>query len=189
MTREPREESLPLSPEVVGVLVDNHRRFLSFLEKRVGSREAAEDILQEAFVRGLQRGAQIPDDQSAVAWFYRVLRNALVDRYRRRDAEARAMERVTVLAGGDAVEDPGLMDEVCACVGALVGTLKPEYADVIRRVDLEGVPVDAAAQAAGITANNAHVRLHRARQALRRQVELSCGTCATHGCLDCGCKK
>jgi RNA polymerase sigma-70 factor (ECF subfamily) len=31
------------------------------------------------------------------------------------------------------------------------------------------------------------VRLHRARQALKRELERSCGTCATHGCLDCTC--
>jgi hypothetical protein len=43
----------PTTPEVVKTLVDNHRRFLAFLERRVGSREVAEDILQDAFVRGL----------------------------------------------------------------------------------------------------------------------------------------
>ena len=37
------------------VLLDNHRRFLGFLEKRVGDRAAAEDILQDAFVRNLDK--------------------------------------------------------------------------------------------------------------------------------------
>ncbi|MGZ7100373.1 MAG: RNA polymerase sigma factor, partial [Candidatus Angelobacter sp.] len=40
-----------------------------------------------------------------------------------------------------------------------------------------------------ITAENAAVRVHRARKALRRQVELPCGTCAEHGCLDCHCQR
>ena len=43
-------ESEP-NPAVVGVLVENHRRFLAFLERRVRSRAEAEDILQAAFVR------------------------------------------------------------------------------------------------------------------------------------------
>jgi RNA polymerase sigma-70 factor (ECF subfamily) len=30
--------------------------------------------------------------------------------------------------------------------------------------------------------------VHRARKALRQQVEKACGTCAEHGCLDCHCK-
>jgi hypothetical protein len=40
---------------------------------------------------------------------------------------------------------------------------------------------------AGLTANNAGVRVFRARDALRKQVSRSCGTCAEHGCLDCTC--
>jgi RNA polymerase sigma-70 factor (ECF subfamily) len=54
-------------------------------------------------------------------------------------------------------------------------------------VDLEGGSVGDYARKAGITPNNASVRLHRAREALRKQVEKTCGTCATHGCLDCTC--
>jgi RNA polymerase sigma-70 factor (ECF subfamily) len=59
----------------------------------VGSREAAEDILQEAFVRGMGRADALREDESAVAWFYRLLRNAVVDHYRRRGAEERALAR------------------------------------------------------------------------------------------------
>ena len=182
------EEAGPPTPEVVAVLVENHRRFLSFLERRVGSREAAEDILQEAFVRGLTRGSQIKEGDSAIAWFYRVLRNAIVDHWRRVGAERRAMDRAVALAGPDHdVVDEELMDTVCGCITALVETLRPEYATALRQVDLGGASVKAFAEAAGITANNASVRLFRARDALLRQVRKSCGTCADHACLDCGC--
>ena len=43
------------------------------------------------------------------------------------------------------------------------------------------------AASAGITPNNAGVRLHRARRALRRQTLAFCRACAEHGCLDCSC--
>jgi RNA polymerase sigma-70 factor (ECF subfamily) len=176
-------------PEVVRVLVDHHRRFLAFLRKRVRSREVAEDILQDAFVRGIGKAGSLREGESAVAWFYRLLRNALVDHYRRSGAEARALEKAAAEAGpGEpAAVDRELMEAVCDCVGALVDTLKPEYAEILKRVDLEEAGVRDYAVRAGISANNAAVRLHRARQALRRQVERACGTCATHGCLDCRC--
>jgi RNA polymerase sigma-70 factor (ECF subfamily) len=182
------EALLPTTPDVVRVLVENHARFLAFLERRTGSREVAEDLLQEAFVRGMTRAGQLRDQESAVAWFYRVLRNALTDHWRRRGAEARALERAAAMADDAApAVDEELMDEACACVASLVDTLKPEYAEALRRVDVAGGTVAAYAAAAGITANNAAVRLHRARGALRRQVERACGTCAEHGCLDCRC--
>jgi len=177
-----------IAPTVVDVLVENHRRFLAFLERRVGSREVAEDILQDAFVRGLERAETVRNGDSIIPWFYRLLRNALVDHYRRRGAEERALAEVA--GRGDDVEpgpDEHLQEEICVCVANLVKTLKPEYAQAITRVDLEGGTVAALAKEAGITPNNAAVRLHRAHQALRRQLALSCGTCATHGCLDCHC--
>jgi RNA polymerase sigma-70 factor (ECF subfamily) len=42
---------------------------------------------------------------------------------------------------------------------------------------------------AGMTANAAGVRLFRAREALKRRLVESCGTCADHGCLDCRCDR
>lgn len=57
-------------------------------------------------------------------------------------------------------------------------TLKPEYADALRRIDVDGMPVKTYADEAGTSASNAGVRVFRARDALRKQVAHSCGTCA-----------
>jgi RNA polymerase sigma factor (sigma-70 family) len=179
----------PTSPEVVAALVENHRDFLRFVERRVGDRAAAEDILQQAFVRGLERAEGVPED-SVVAWFYRVLRNAVVDHFRRRGASARALEAVAAeLDAEEGTPSPDTRDAICQCVRRVAATLKPEYAAALQRVEVDGLAVQAFAAEAGITANNAAVRVHRAREALRRQVRISCGTCAEHGCLDCGCGK
>jgi RNA polymerase sigma factor (sigma-70 family) len=175
----------PLAPDVLSALVDNHARFLAFLQRRVGSREEAEDILQSAFVRGLERGATLRSEESATAWFYRLLRNALVDHYRRRDVEKRVLSELR--PASEPAVDEELMRTVCACVASLAETLKPEYASALRRVEVDGASLRVYAREQGITPNNAGVRLHRARVALRRQVAKSCGTCATHGCLDCRC--
>jgi RNA polymerase sigma-70 factor (ECF subfamily) len=174
-----------VAPDVLLALVDNHARFLAFLQRRVASREEAEDILQSAFVRSLERGATLRSEESATAWFYRLLRNALVDHYRRRDVEKRALAELRTAS--EPAEDADLLRAVCECVASLAETLKPEYALALRRVEVEGASLRVFADEQGITPNNAGVRLHRARLALRRQLVKSCGTCATHGCLDCPC--
>lgn len=177
------------SREVASALAGNHRAFLAFLQKRVGDRALAEDILQEAFVRGLKRQGTLEKDESATAWFYRILRNAVIDHFRRRAMIDRKLEALAaeldreVGAGGD------VRAAVCRCVGTLATTLKPEYADALQRVEVEGVKVKDYARAAGITSSNAAVRVFRAREALRKQVARSCGTCADHGCLDCTCDR
>jgi RNA polymerase sigma factor (sigma-70 family) len=178
-----------ITPGVARVLVENHRRFLAFLERRVPSRDIAEDILQEAFVRGITKAPAMQDSEAITAWFYRVLRNAIVDHYRRAGVEQRAHAQVMAESiDSTTPSDSELFETVCACVRDLIGTLKPEYAESIRRVDLEGMSVKAFAAAEGISANNAAVRLHRAHQALKKQVVESCGTCVEHGCYRCECK-
>ncbi len=181
-------ERNPGAPDVLRLLLDNHARFLGFLERRVGSRDEAEDILQEAFVRSIGRTDSLRNPESATAWFYRVLRNALIDHHRREGTRARAfLELAAEAEAGAEVADQELEAVVCACITALVDTLKPEYGAALRRVDLDGLSVRRYAEEAGITPGNAGVRLHRAREALRRQLARSCGTCLTHGCLDCSC--
>jgi len=172
------------TPEVAAIFVANHRDFLAFLERRVGSRAIAEDILQEAFVKGMGR-VRADDADSAIAWFYRTLRNAAVDYYRRHSTASKALASFAAEAG-DSTE-PELNSAVCQCVGRLAETLKPEYADAIKRIDVDGVSVKDYAAEAGISPSNAGVRVFRAREALRGQVSRSCGTCAEHGCLDCTC--
>jgi RNA polymerase sigma-70 factor (ECF subfamily) len=178
---------MPLEGEAVSALVENHRAFLSFLEKRVGRREVAEDILQEAFAKGLDKLPQALTGESAVAWFYRVLRNAVIDHFRRGGAGDRAVAALAREVEQHVEPDLDTRNAICRCVARLSATLKPEYAEALRRVEVDGLSVQQFAAEAGITANNAGVRLFRARDALRKAVARSCGTCAEHGCLDCTC--
>lgn len=181
------EPDLPATPAVVDILVSNHRAFLAFIERRIGSRAMAEDILHEAFVRSLDRLESIRNGESAVAWFYRVLRNAVVDYHRRHAAASRGLE--SFAAELDRQNEPAgdMMGAVCQCVGQLAQTLKPAYARALQRIELDGLSVKDYAAEVGITSGNAAVRVFRARDALRKQVARSCGTCADHGCLDCTC--
>jgi RNA polymerase sigma factor (sigma-70 family) len=179
----------PATPDTLRVLLDNHSRFLAFLLRRVESRDEAEDILQEAFVRSLERAPPMEDTTSAITWFYRVLRNALTDHYRRQDSRGRATDRLAAETQSTTEPDEELETVVCACVMGLLETLKPEYETALRRVELESASVRSYAEEAGITPGNAAVRLHRAREALRKQLVRCCGVCLEHGCFDCGCRR
>jgi RNA polymerase sigma-70 factor (ECF subfamily) len=176
-----------LSAEAIAQLVRGHRDFLAFLERRVESRATAEDILQTAFARGLERGANVPDEK-VVAWFYRILRNAVIDYYRQRSTSVRAIDAFAREFTEVQESDAALRQEICRCVSGLLTTLKPEYRDALRVLDLEDGKLSDLARQSGITEENAAVRAHRARKALRRRVEQACGTCAEHGCFDCSCK-
>jgi len=112
------------------------------------------------------------------------VRNGLIDAHRRHQVEQKSLEHER-----PEPRDEDLFRAICTCVGGVIDTLKPEYKELLRRVDLEGASAAEAARATGITANNAGVRLHRARAALRDKLKAVCGACARHGCLDCRCQR
>lgn len=177
-----------ISSSALQELLARRSEFLGFIEKRVGSRAIAEDILQSAFVRGIERGGEIRDEESVVAWFYRLLRNAVIDHYRRESVSARAIEGFACEMKDAEIPSPDLHNEICRCVSKMMAGLKPEYRQALEVVDVEEGSPSALASVAGISANNAAVRVHRARQALQKEVRLTCGACAEHGCLDCRCR-
>ena len=55
------EDAAPIS-----TLLENHRAFLNYLERRVGDRALAEDILQDAFAKVVARPEQAPSDEAVV---------------------------------------------------------------------------------------------------------------------------
>ena len=167
-------------------LVAERRRFQSFIAGRVGDAEEAEDILQEALLRALKSPPADDDPEGTVRWFYRVLRNALIDRARSATSHGRALEQFAREPSSD-TQDP-LWDAVCECVGTLLVGLKQSQADILRAVDVENQPISDVAARLGITQGNARVRLHRARAELRTELESFCRTCAHHGCRDCTCR-
>ena len=116
------------------------------------------------------------------------LRNGVIDHYRRRGASERALASLrNELEEAPPEPSPDERDAVCRCVARLSETLKPEYAQALRRVDVDGVSVRDFASEAAITPNNAAVRLFRARETLRKRVVRWCGSCAERGCVDCSC--
>ena len=139
----------------VAALLENHRAFLRYLERRVGDRALAEDILQDAFAKVVARPEQAPADEAIVPWFYRTLRNAAVDQFRRRGAADRAYEAFARELDTRETPSTEMEAEICACVSRLAATLKPEYAEALEAIEVAGTPVKAFAEQKGLSSSNA----------------------------------
>lgn len=180
--------SLPAMTQL-DTLLQHRSQFLAFLQSRVHDHARAEDILQAAYMRALEHEGSVQDHESIVGWFYRVLRNAVIDSYRRRSVEDEGLAQLATEMEGASTPPADLRDEVCQCLASAVNSLSPEYAQLLREVDLADEPLTAYAQKRGIASNNAAVRAHRARAALRKALIRSCGACAEHHCEVCTCKR
>ena len=184
---EPDEILRPMDPVIEAALTENYRAFLKFLARRLGDQSTAEDVLHSFCLRVARKSSGIKDSNSVVAWLYSVLRSVLVDHYRSEAVRQRGeagYAQEQVLLGDDRV-DLELEEAVCNCFRSLLPTLRPDYAEIIRRVDLSGEPRDKVAADIAITPTNARVRLHRARRALREAVIAFCGSCCELGFRDC----
>lgn len=180
-----------MSTNSLTTLLERRASFLGFVQRRVGDRALAEDILQAAYVRALEHMGSLREEQSATAWFYSVLRNAVIDHHRRRTTESGALSRLAIELGSEEPSTPDASTQkfVCGCIAHVLPTLRPAYAEVLREVDLEEAPLGDYARRHGLTNGTAAVRAHRARAALRRELARFCGACSVHACLDCVCKQ
>jgi RNA polymerase sigma-70 factor (ECF subfamily) len=161
-------------------LVRQREQLLAMVRHRGGARVDAEEVLQVALQRALERADQVRDPARAGAWVARIVRNVLVDELRKRQEYLLPVDELEL----SAIDDGGID---CWCVLVQAEQLKPEYTSILRRVIVDGRPVTEVASELGLTPNNAMVRLHRARKALKKRLADHCGTTTVRSCADCGC--
>jgi RNA polymerase sigma-70 factor (ECF subfamily) len=171
---------------IEGVLAEHRPAMIAFVRRRAGHLVDPEDVLQQAIVRALSKSAQLRDTTVAKAWVYRILRNVLADELRTigvpaANVETEELSDSTILENDDR--------QTCRCALELSKKLKPEYAAILERVVIDEAPVTSIAAELGLTANNATVRLHRARKALRTLLAKHCGAETLRACLECVCSE
>jgi len=166
-------------------LLDNRQRFLSFVRSRVGDRQTAEDILQAAYARAVEKAGTLRSGDLLIPWFYRILRNTITDRHRRMDAESRGLQQWRRDPASQQAQEG--RRPVCSCVRAAMASLNPRYVQILNEVEVGGRRVVDFATAEGLSAVNASVRLHRARRLLTARLLQICRSCADDACADCDC--
>jgi RNA polymerase sigma factor (sigma-70 family) len=108
-----------MSTRAIEMLVQHRDEFVGFLVKRVGERQLAEDLFQDAFARSLDRIEQVRAEESVVAWFYRTPRNTVADHHRKLGSSGRALERLATELAETTAPSPELHQTVCAASRAL----------------------------------------------------------------------
>lgn len=171
----------PSRVDVVASVLQQHAgRFRAFVAARLPSGDV-DDVLQTAAMRAVERARSLNDVERVLPWLFRVHRNVVADTLR---AEA---SRERILRDVDASPDPETVPDLCGCSVVQAQRLPASYADVLVLVDAGDATVADAAASLGITENNASVRLHRARKALRKAMREHCGVESPRDCLSCRC--
>ena len=135
--------------------------------------DAAEDLLQDVFVKAMRAGQGFCALDNPRAWLFQVARNALVDRFRmQRPTEPLADDLAET---AEFVEEPAApIDALAGCVSRVLDELSTDDATILRACDLGQQTQRAFAQAHGLSLAAVKSRLLRARQRLRDRLTTVC---------------
>jgi len=167
---------------IAAALQMHETRLRRFVAARVNA-ELVDDVRQAAALRAIERAATLRDRDRVVPWLYRIHANAATDALRKSASDRRLAEALEQQAEPVAPAN----EDWCGCSIAQTRRLSPKYAAILDMVDLRGLSLTEASQVLNISINNATVRLHRARAALKKRLFDHCGVTSVHACVDCRC--
>lgn len=158
----------PLDPTRLGDHLDRlYRAAWAFS----GSREDAEDLVQETYARVLSRPRFLRNDDD-LGYLLRALRNTFFNQKR---AERRRLRPEPSSDDLELIADPKAREPLAALEAgelyAAVATLPDDFRDVLVAVDITGLSYKEAARALRIREGTVMSRLYRARQQVVRRLE------------------
>lgn len=166
------------------VLLERHRRpVFNFLYRFVGNPSAAEDLLQEVFLRVVRNADSYRANSKFTTWLYTIARNLAIDQTRRRKHQRAVSldrplregdERTThldMLADARPGSDQDLADRQFASslYRALEG-LPEEQREVFLLREYHGLPFKEISDVVGVPVNTVKSRMRYALEGLRRQL-------------------
>jgi len=138
----------------------------------VGSRFAAEDVVQEAMIKIWKKREQFAEIENKEAWCVTVTRNLAIDKVRA--AKKRRAGDITEyhhISDSDPSPDVQLEHkDALQKVGVILDGLPPQQKEIITLRDVEGYTYQEIADILEISVDQVKVNLHRARKSLRSKL-------------------
>ncbi len=145
-----------------------------FVYLKVNSREIAQDLTSEVFVRGWHKFQEGKDDiKNMQAFLYQIARNLTVDHYRNKAQAQMVSTDNVVLADntGRTIEEKAFLDSEFEQVKASLAKINDDYRDMIIWYYLEELSVPEICQITGKSQEAVRVQIHRSLKALRKEIE------------------
>jgi RNA polymerase sigma factor (sigma-70 family) len=154
----------------------HHRRLFNFFLRLTPDRSAAEDLVQEVFVRMLKYRHTFKSDAELTPWMFALARNAAVDSYRHRPKELQedpeAPEPVSpVEAPSERLEQR----ERSELLQAALRRLPAEKRELLLLARFGEMKYEAIGELLGVSVGAIKVRVHRALKELREAYRVVAG--------------
>ena len=154
-----------------------HAGLLGFIKRRVGSREIAEDLVQDVMLRVHRQIGGIKRTEAIGAWVHTIARNAITDHYRSASVRRELASGSEVLpdtAAEPEDDPPDIRRELAACISPLLRRLPATYREGLTLTEIDGLTQAQAADRLGLSLPGMKSRVQRGRQQLEEMLIQCC---------------
>lgn len=156
--------------ERYALLVERYRdRYARYAARMLGSADAAEDAVQDAFVRAYDQLAQCKDPDKFVGWFFLILRNRCFAERRRSRTET-SLDAADAVAAADRTDGGTETAERRRALQLALLELTPDQREVFVLKHVEGLSYGEIAERLSTSVPSLKMRMHRAYDKLREQL-------------------
>lgn len=167
---------------------ENYRpRITRYLAGLAGN-DKAEDLCQEVFVKVDQGLKDFRHEAKLSTWIYRIATNTYHDHVRGRVFKQQQKERLTPAEQLDVLSDDGteigkrspvveqkvIRQEMIECIRGYINLLPEDYRVVLLLSEEEAFKNREIAEILNVSLGNVKIRLHRAKQKLKKLLEGNC---------------
>lgn len=150
---------------------------LRYLQRYVGDRAIADDLLQETLIRIAKGLPAFAGRASIKTWAFSIATRVAADYFRSPDRKLSIVEvdeAADVPDTDRSIEERIIVDEMNACVRQVIDSLPGDYRAALVLHDLEGLTAEQVAEVSGCSLATAKIRIHRARLRLSEALQREC---------------
>ena len=161
-----------VATEINHIWKEYHDLLLDFIRKKVKDQSDADDILQEVFLKILSKIDKLKDGDKLKSWLYQITRNTIIDHYREQQ-KGKNID-ATFSPFEEEPDESNSMKTAESWVGLYVNELPDNYREAVILAELKGLSIAEIADKLDISYTNARARVHRGRQALKKNLTDCC---------------
>lgn len=154
--------------EVAGIYTQFHRSLLSFIRSRIRSKEDAEDILHNVFIRISNNVNTLSDEQKLQGWIFTITKNAIIDYYRINASRKKVAIDIELAENILEEVQPDTTQGLEQCMNSMVSLLPDEYRNIIIDAELKGIKQKDLAEKYGMPYPSMRSRVQRGRERLKQ---------------------
>ena len=154
--------------EVAGIYEQFYQSLLNFVRSKIRSKEDAEDIVQNVFIKISSNLYKLAEKEKLKSWIFTITRNSIIDYYRMKNSRKSISMESAIEENVLEHEQRDPTMELDQCMTTMIGLLPAEYKDIIIDAELNGIKQKELAEKYNMAYPSMRSRVQRGRERLKK---------------------